>query len=389
MGDQEKQHHWWHSDFRFRLPITVDPNRYERYDKPVEVLLDFAKHLTALGESEDLNPEALRVVEINERGKVIDGAVAYQFDPDAHDDPANQAKGTLVFVLKGTTRAHARRRFHIYFDTVATRHSPRSIPPQVALTESVQDEGQDSFKIATQNATYYYHKLGAGFSSMVDVDGHDWLGYRPGGGSAGEYRGIPNMGHPEGYCHPGKEVSNSWIVGAGPLRVSILSASDDGKMRCRWDIFPRYARLTILKMRTPYWFLYEGTPGGNPGGMLDEENGYCVRSTGERTPIGQRWEGDIPDPEWLYFGAGTTKRVIYLVHHEDDEAVDSYWPMEHNMTVFGFGRSGLNKYMERVPAHFTVGFAENGDFEEAAKVIDSTFRDLDVRTDKPEIKTER
>jgi hypothetical protein len=249
----------------------------------------------------------------------------------------------------------------------------------------VDDEEQNSFKVATQNATYFYHKLGAGFSSMVDVDGEDWLGYHPGGGSAGEYRGIPNMGHPEGYCHPGKEVSDSHIVGQGPLRVSILSESNDGKMQCRWDIFPHYARLTVLKMRTPYWFLYEGTPGGNPGGMLDEEHGMCVRSTGERTPIGQKWEGDIPDPEWLYFGAGNTSRVIYLVHHEDDDATDSYWPMEGNMTVFGFGRLGLNKYMELVPAHFTIGFAEDNAYEVASKVIDSAFRELDVRLGKPKV----
>jgi hypothetical protein len=387
MHGDEKHRSWSYPDWCFRLAIEVDAAGYERYDKPVELFLDMTPFLADLGETEGFDPGSLRLVEIDERGVVIDRALAFQFDPDASEDPTNQARGTLVFALKGTTPAKASRRFHIYFDTVSARHSPTSIPPQVALTGSVQDEGQDSFKVATQNATYYYHKLGAGFSSMVDADGQDWLGYQPGGGSAGEYRGIPNMGHPEGYCHPGKEVSHSWIAGQGPLRVTVLSESDDGVMRCRWDIFPRYARLTVLKMRTPYWFLYEGTPGGNPGGELDEENGYCVRSTGERTPLGQKWESDIPDPEWLYFGAGNTRRVIYLVHHEDDDAIDSYWPMEHNMTVFGFGRLGLDKFMKRVPARFTVGFAEDGTYEQAAKVIDSAFRDLEVRVGPLEART--
>jgi hypothetical protein len=86
-------------------------------------------------------------------------------------------------------------------------------------------------------------------------------------------------------------------------------------MRCRWDIYPGYARLTLLKLRTPYWFLYEGTPGGNPGGGLDEEQGYCVRSDGTRTSLSERWEDPLPEPEWLYFGAGNVERVLYLVHH--------------------------------------------------------------------------
>ena len=372
---------WWDADWPYRLSIQVNAGGYERYDKPAEVTLDLVETCKGLN-VDDVDVGAFLVVEVDGSGNVVDEAVSFQFDP-AGDDSGD--RDTLVLMLKGITPARATRRFYLYFDAAGVGHAPAAVPTQVAFEGVVEDEGQGSFKIATQNATYYYHRFGAGFSSMVDVDGQDWLGYRPGGGSAGEYRGIPNMGYPEGYCHPGKEVSDSRVIAQGPLRVSILSKSADGVMRCRWDVFPHYARLTVLKMRTPYWFLYEGTPGGNPGGKLDEERGFCVRSTGQRTPIGKRWEGDIPDPEWLYFGAGNTQRVIYLVHHEDDDCVDSYWPMEGNMTVFGFGRLGLDKFMDRVPAHFTVGFAEDGDYEAASRVIDSAFRELDVRLGRLEV----
>ena len=70
--------------------------------------------------------------------------------------------------------------------------------------------------------------------------------------------------------------------------------------------------------------------------------------------------------------------MLFLVHHEADEEIDSYWPMEHNMTVFGFGRLGLDKFMSRVLAHFTVGFAESGAFERAQTAIDSAFRPLRI-----------
>ena len=66
----------------------------------------------------------------------------------------------------------------------------------------------------------------------------------------------------------------------------------------------------------------------------------------------------------------------FVVEHDD--AIDSYWPMEHNMTVFGFGRLNLNKYMTLTPAHFTIGFAESSDFASVTKLIDSVFRPLSV-----------
>jgi len=332
------------------MDIHVNANGYRRWDKPAEVQLKTERPIA-------------NVIEIDREGAVVDPAVLFQHDPD----------GRLVLLLTGPTAADATRRYRLEFGP-----QPQPVRPLVTLVDGVEDEEQESYQVITPAATWFYHKLGAGFSSLLDRDGLDWLSYRPGGGSGGEYRGIPNMGHPEGYCHPGKTVSHSHIVASGPLCVSIESASNDRVMRCRWDIYPHYARLTVLQMRTPYWFLYEGTPGGNPGGQLDEAGGYCVRSDGTHTSLSERWEGPLPAPEWLYFGAGNVERVLYLVHHEADQEIDSYWPMEHNMTVFGFGRLGLDKFMTRVPAHFTVGLAEDGTFEHAQATIDSAFRPLEI-----------
>jgi hypothetical protein len=331
------------------MRIDVSADGYKRRDKPVEVAL------------EPDRPVA-RVVEEDSRGTTVDLAVPFQQDEDR-----------LIFLLTGTTLPDATRRFRI----VAAQEET-AVQPLVSLVDGIEDEGQESYRIVTPNATWFYHKQGAGFSSLLDADGLDWLSYHPGEGSAGEYRGIPNMGHPEGYCHPGKQESRSRLLASGPLCVSILSESNDGVMRCRWDVFPGYARLTVLRMRTPYWFLYEGTPGGNPDGALDEEEGYCVLSDGTCSPLSDEWEGPLPKPEWVYFGAGNVERVLYLAHHEADDEIDSYWPMEHNMTVFGFGRLGLEKYMKRVPAQFTVGFCPDGTFEAARSAIDSAFRPLQV-----------
>jgi hypothetical protein len=286
-------------------------------------------------------------------------------------------------LLRGVTPPRAVRVFHLYFG--GPENLPRLCEPLVHVADNVRHEDQKSIKVVAGNATYYYHKKGAGFASLEDEDGHDWLGYNPGvgpvskSGSGGKYRGLPNMGHPEGYCHPGNTVSSSEVTNTGPIKVTIVSQSDDGKMKCRWDIFPTYARLSVLAMRTPYWFLYEGTPGGK----FESDYDFCVRSTGSgglRTAASVKWDGDISHPgtpgEWLYFADPAVKRSLYLVHHEGDEAIDSYWPMNKEMTVFGFGRNGLNKFMNIVPAHFTVGLCDDCSYDGVSSVAESAYRDL-------------
>jgi hypothetical protein len=338
-----------------------------------------------IGDTKGIEDRCTRVVEVDVAGRVIDNSVVFQFDKTPDSDPRDSVRGTLTVMAAGKTPAHSTRIFHAYF---GPRDPSASGPfkPLVHVTDGIEYRGQESFKIETQNATYYYHKQGAGFASIIDKDSNDWIGYRPGGGPAGEYRGIPNMGYPEGYCHPGKTVSNSRIISQGPLKVSILSESNDGKMQCVWDIFPTYARLTVRKMRKPYWFLYEGTPGGK----LDEDSDYCIRPGqpgGIKTPAKVKWDGDLSAPgrsgEWVCFGDGD--RAIYLVHHEDDEAIDSYWPMRGEMTVFGFGRQGLNKFMEEVPAHFTIGFCESANFTDLTTTINSACAPLHITVGNPQI----
>ncbi len=300
----------------------------------------------------------LQVAELDAAGAIVNPYVPCQLDRDA-----GQANG--VILLAGATSANCARYFSIQ---LAENELPGN--ELIELRRGVMHQKQESYQISTPSATYLYHIFGAGFASMIDRDGYDWLSYRPYGGSDGKYRGIPNLAHPENHFHPGGDGCRSRILNAGPLKITIASASVDGKWACRWEIFPTHARLTVLKADHPYWFLYEGTPGG----ALDEQGDYCVMSDGARRALSERWERVLPHPEWIYFGASNTDRVLFLAHHESDQHIDSYWPMEGNMTVFGFGRDGLTKYMTETPAHFTVGFAESSDFDAAQELIAALTR---------------
>jgi len=376
---------WKDNNYKYRTLIKVGAAGYKRQDKPVEIEIDFSKLLRQLEKSDSIDPQQVSLYEQQKGGLT---PVPFQFDRDNDFNFRTDAKGSLTFILDGSTSPQQVRHFELYFGSRNGSSTNRSFsvatPVSVRMIED--HEGQESYRIAAQNAIYYYHKHGAGFASLEDSDGNDWLSYNPGvgqksqSGSGGKYRGTPNMGHPEGYCHPGNSVSDTHILSRGPIKVTLESKSHDGKMHCRWDIFGRYARMTILKMRLPYWFLYEGTPGGK----LDMQTDKCIRVHGRNcilTGVDEKWQGDIQTSEgleWLAFIDPHVGRSIYNVNHEDDDAIDSYWPMNQEMTVFGFGRLGLNKYIRTIPAHFTIGLIDSTDTDQIQAAVNNACQPLNI-----------
>ncbi len=377
---------WLEPESSFRLFLSVESGSAQRHDKPVEVELSLYDLKKFLGDKVDAS--ALKLVETDKPGHRLNTITPIQF----YADSSTRNSGLLTFLMPGITPANTTRYFQLYIGDSTGAQSQSGDAAAVSVEPNVWHEEQESFKINTPTATYFYHRFGAGFASLDDVDGNDWLSYNPGlgeesqSGSGGMYRGLPNSGYPEGYNHPGKEVSDSWIVENGPVKVTILSESLDKKMRCRWDIFPDYARLTYLTLRPPYWFLYEGTPGG----LLEVESDFCVRLGNIKTMCAEKWDGDIDalgEPgEWLYFSDVATHRSIYLVQSLDDKKPDSYWPMNKEMTVFGFGRLGMEKSIVRQNNQFVIGLAETHDYSEMKKIIDSAYQPLTVKVSNIEAK---
>ncbi len=367
---------WWNSNWNYRISLTVDVGIYERNEKPVEQYLNLPAKLRHLGHNSPVIEDSLRVVEVNSEGDVIDDNVPCQYDA------MTETWGNLVFILSGTTPAGSNRYYDVYFDTTGT-FVPADVNTQVQLTDDIIDEEQASYRIVTQNATYFYQKQAGGFSSLLDIDGNDWINFHPWGGSDGIYRGIPNLVHPDNIFHPGHNNCTSSILYSGPLKVTIQTVSNNGLWECTWEIYPYCARMTLLKKADKnYWFLYEGTPGGK----LDLTTDFSVRSNGERLPVQQSWrQQDIPSPEWIYFEDSVLDRYIYLVHEEDDSLSDDFWQMESNMTVLGFGRTqNVNdKQLSDAPMHFTFGLADDATFSSANKVIEASYRPVNITVGNP------
>ena len=355
----------WHlTDRASRIPITVDPTGIARVDLPITIDIDAGQA-----------PTDTAVVEVDVGGDVTDDGVVHQVDPTPTDDG-----WTLTLLIAGTTPADARRHYQLYYNAGSGRDRSSDGEELVAVEDIGSYQGQPTWRIETVRATYYVHQIGGGFASMIDSAGNDWISYRPGGGPAGEYRGIPNAIHPESGFHPGHDGAHSELRVDGPLRAEIAIETDDAAWAGRWELFPAFARFTIERADHPYWYLYEGTPGG----ALTPDEDAVVRSDGTRTPAAEAWTGDLPNPEWVYFEAGNATDVLFHAHHEDDPAVDSYWPMEGEMTVFGFGRDGLDKFLESTPRQFTVGFVSEGPFEDVAAGIEAAYRPVDTIVHEPE-----
>jgi putative heme-binding domain-containing protein len=249
--------------------------------------------------------------------------------------------------------------------------------PAIRFTENASDEsagGLAAYKIETPSGTYFLEKSGAGLSSMLDKEGNDWLGFRPdaGSGAAGEYRGFPNAVHKQegSYFHPrnqGTDPARTKVEQVSDDLVTITAESSNGLWACRYDFFATHCTFTMTRMpaNKKYWALYEGTPGGE----YDDHDWWMTSAVRERQPLTENHEGDIPSPEWVAFGDKRLDRSLFLLHHEDDQHADRFYAMQKKMTVFGFGRQGVEKLIDNVPQRFSIGFLETTEHRAIAKEV--------------------
>lgn len=403
---------WVYSDRSYRLAVTVQANGFERLNKVVELPIDFSEQLTNLGASDNFDESSLRVAEVTADGNLLHDEVPFQFD---NGEFINEPNGTLLWLMDGSTAVNESRHYQIYFDSVGTYTPPAPMIDRVIHADTKGYRGQQSFVIETMddastiNAAYYYHREGGAFASIYDRNGNDWVGYynTDGSESGGEYRGLPNLGD---VFHPGFEDgkgSTSHIIEDGPIRLTILTQSIDKKWTATWDIYPTYAQMTLLTIpeNRSYWFLYEGTPGGNLE-YTGKSRDMIIRSDGAMSDANETWDlttqelestsPSIPG-EWVYFADSTVDRMFFLAHSNDDLQPDSYRrlfdeghveprdPPSDNgaMTVFGFGRrtDTMTKFLTAVDATFTIGFGESKVHSDATETIFNATQDVLVTID--------
>ncbi len=235
-------------------------------------------------------------------------------------------------------------------------------------------ENRDHFIINTRSATYYYDIAGGGLSRMIDREGRDWISFKmePWGeypaAAASAFRGMPNFvfgSEDNGAGHPGHDMCISKLVDDN----SILTESKSSKWAWQWRFFDDYAQVEILRHDEdhPYWFLYEGTPGGE----FAPSKQYFGTSA-HRAPDHKSWDyysGDkyFAQIAWAYFGHDDFDRLLFVRQERGDQKSDTFSYLgntesgiqsDDGMVVFGFGRADGAKPQLMNPTRFSLGFIE-------------------------------
>ena len=249
-------------------------------------------------------------------------------------------------------------------------------PPTVQLSHGVDESagGDPAYIITTPSAVYYLEKSGGGLSSMLDREGVDWLGFHkaPGSGHKGEYRGFPNAVHRQdgNYFHAmnaGTDASTSIVDIESEDHVRIVVTSGNGEWEGHYDFYPDRLDFTMSKVSPgyKYWVQYEGVPGGE----MDRTDFWYSSASPKKTLIDEPFLGDLPGPEWMAFGDENSSRMIYALHHEDDNHPDNY-VSRPDMTVLGFGRKNKDKFLT-TPQTFSIGFVESINYDDVSAAIEA------------------
>lgn len=234
-------------------------------------------------------------------------------------------------------------------------------------------EDRPHFVVHTPSVTYYYDKAGGGFSRLIDNYGNDWIQYRTEpwdqypASAASAFRGLPNLVFGSdtdgGAGHPGHDKAVSEVTSWNTIRTK----SKSGNWAWEWTFHDDHARLNVLKSEknTPYWFLYEGTPGGSfePGSSV-----YGTNATGLQKDIPDFYKGSIAygNYDWAYFGAADAKTSLFVAQVEPDEHVDMMSYLGNSdkgaesadgMTVFAFGRGKDTQPLLTGQQSFIIGMA--------------------------------
>lgn len=242
--------------------------------------------------------------------------------------------------------------------------------------EEGQYEERSHFIIHTPSATYYYDQAGGGFSRMIDQEGKDWISFKKEpwneypASAASSYRGLPNLVfHSEdgGAGHPGFDKCVSYKEGNN----QIVTESKSGQWKWHWTFYEDHAVLQMEKIdpQQAYWFLYEGTPGGEYAPQHYyfgyDSKGFTLGEPTIQLPDLSKGTASFGQYRWMYAGHQQTERVLYMLqlHHDNKTDLLSYMGnsdegvgSKDGMTVFGFGRAPQTKALLSDRQSFVIGF---------------------------------
>jgi len=106
---------WWNDTWHYRVMLEVNSTDYHTDDWPIEHPVNFTNLLDGLEVNKTFDENSTRVFEYDSPGKIL-YEVNSQFEKDVEFNTSTNAKGTVIFIMNGSTPSNTIRRYYIYFD---------------------------------------------------------------------------------------------------------------------------------------------------------------------------------------------------------------------------------------------------------------------------------
>jgi uncharacterized membrane protein len=156
---------WWNSTWKYRFRLEINSTNYDRSDWPIEYELNFT-HLLPEGTFDE---NSTRVIEYDPSGTVIQ-QVPSQLDKGQLFNASENAAGTLVFSMDGTTTADSKRIYYVYYDIL--ENGAKSDPDYPVNFDFWWDAASEEFNVNNTAYTFYVDTFrGEGTSGLYRIRG--------------------------------------------------------------------------------------------------------------------------------------------------------------------------------------------------------------------------
>ncbi len=205
---------WWNGSWNYRMDVNVSTSTYSRENSPVELYVNFTNELSSLT-SEMFDNNSVRVVEYNATGSVL-YEIASQFD-ELENYNSENAVGTVIWLLNGTTAASETRYFQIYFDTTSDSKTEADYNSFINYSWSGEE-------VSVNNSV---------LELKIDTDKNDVSGLYYAKRSSKEiFNGVSDTYPIEysSYSNGSKltyNLKNNATVISGPIRLTITQSGDE------------------------------------------------------------------------------------------------------------------------------------------------------------------
>jgi uncharacterized membrane protein len=202
---------WWNTNWYHRVQIDVNTTQYTRYDWPIEREMNFTYLLQSLGVNEPFDINSTRVIEHNSTGHAI-LEMTSQFDPAPDYNESNNAVGTVIWILNGTTLIDSVRTFFIYFGTTDNTKNATNYS-----TGLVYSNTSEEFNINNSASEWYVDTLrGENTSGLYNVVRNVEIIASGVGERTAEYIQYAN-----GTNNLSFDFRNNFSLTTGPVRITV------------------------------------------------------------------------------------------------------------------------------------------------------------------------